>query len=387
MDGRSLYVNGELINIDDDSHIDCIADGSDTCGSIADWDDTFAFVLGNEVSGDGLFAGTFRFVSIHNRVMTPEQILQNFDAGVGEKFFLLFSVSHLIDVPEAYVLMQVSQFDNFGYLFNAPHFISLDQNATFDGIPLQGIRVGINGAEATVGQAFRTVDTMLSNTLFEELGQPLSPFGTVFAQEKGADADEFFLTFDVLGDNVNVRTDAVPLTPPQPVDLAQASDIGVRTYEEIDATMSQVTGVARSEADVRTTFELVRQQLPSNPDFGGFVSAHQVGIAQLAVEYCNALVNDQTLRAQKFPGFDFNASASAAFGSQANRDLLIDPIVDGVVGVNLASQPDRADIENELNSLIDRLTACGNGCAAGRTETVGIAVCSAALGSATMLVQ
>ncbi|MEM7610770.1 MAG: LamG domain-containing protein [Pseudomonadota bacterium] len=377
VNGRSIYVNGELIDINDDV-------GG---GSIADWDDTFAFVLGNEVSGDGLFAGTFRFVSVHNRVLTSEQILQNFDAGVGEKFFLLFSVSHLVDVPEAYVLMQVSQFDNFGYLFNAPHFISLDQNATFSDIPLAGIRVGINGREAPVGQAFRTVDLDLNSDLYQELGQPLSPFGTVLALEQGPDSDEFFLTFDVLGDNFNVRTDPVPLSPPPPVDSEPVPDIGIRTYEEIDATMANVTGVSRAQSDVRATYELVRQQLPSNPDFGGFVSAHQVGVAQLAVEYCNALINDQALRASMFPGFNFNATAASAFGSQANRDLLINPMVDAVVGVNLATQPDRADIEGELNNLIDRLTACGNGCSSDRTETVGIAVCSATLGSATMLVQ
>jgi hypothetical protein len=83
----------------------------------------------------------------------------------------------------------------------------------------------------------------------------------------------------------------------------------------------------------------------------------------------------------------FTAPASAAFATQAGRDALIDPLVDAVVGINLASQPVRTDIENELNSLIDRLTTCGTGCAPDRTETVGIAVCSAVLGSATMLVQ
>ncbi|MEL7297593.1 MAG: LamG domain-containing protein [Pseudomonadota bacterium] len=377
VNGRSIYVNGELINIVDEQ-------GG---GSIADWDDTFAFVLGNEVSSDGLFAGTFRFVSIHNRVLTPEQVFQNFDAGVGEKFYLLFSVSHLIDVPEAYILMEVSQFDNYGYLFNAPHFISLDSSATFSGIPLQGIRVGINGAEAPVGQAYRTVDTMLDSGLFEELGQPLSTFGTVFAQEQGADSDEFFLTFDVLGDNVNVRTDAVPLAPPPVADQDPVADIGIRTFEEIDATMSAVTTVPRSNDEVRTTYELVRQQMPSEATFGGFLASHQVGVAQLSVEYCNALMTDNALRSAYFPGFNFSASPAAAFGSQAGRDGLIDPLVDAIVGINLTSQPNRAAIEAELNNLIDRLSACGNSCSADRTQTIGIAVCSATLGSAAMLVQ
>ncbi|MEN7342909.1 MAG: LamG domain-containing protein [Pseudomonadota bacterium] len=377
VNGRSIYVNGELINIVDEQ-------GG---GSIADWDDTFAFVLGNEVSSDGLFAGTFRFVAIHNRILTPEQIFQNFDAGVGEKFYLLFSVSHLVDVPEAYILLEVSQFDNFGYLFNAPHFISLDDTATFSGIPIQGIRVGINGSEAPVGQAYRTVDTMLDSALFEELGQPLSSLGTVFAQEQGPEGDEFFLTFDVLGDNVNVRTDAVPLAPPPPADLDPVADIGIRTFEEIAATMAQVTTVPRTNPDVQATYELVRQQMPSEATFGGFLASHQVGIAQLSVEYCNALVTDTTRRAAFFPGLDFNASPSVALGNAAGRSLMIDPLVDSIVGVNLTSQPDRAIIETELNNLIDRLSTCGNSCSADRTQTIGIAVCSATLGSAAMLVQ
>ncbi|MFK8051504.1 MAG: LamG domain-containing protein, partial [Woeseiaceae bacterium] len=123
------------------------------------------------------------------------------------------------------------------------------------------------------------------------------------------------------------------------------------------------------------------------PNFGGFLAAQQVGIAQLAVEYCNALINDTAKRATFFPGFSFNAPANTAFATTAGRDLLIDPLVDAVVGTNLASQPDRANIKGELNNLIDRLSVCGAGCSSDRTETIGIAVCSATLGSATMLVQ
>lgn len=377
VNGRSLWLNGELVDLTDDT-------GG---GSIADWDDTFAFVLGNEVSSDGLFAGTFRYVSIHNRVLTPEQILQNFDAGVGEKFYLLFSVSHLVDVPEAYVLFEVAQFDNYSYLFNAPHFISLDNSATWDGIPVQGIRVGVNGVEAPVGQAFRTVNESLSSDLLAELGQPLSPYGAVFQQEQGPDTDEFFLTFDVLGDNVNVRTDPVPLASGDAADIPDQVDIGVRIFDEVAETMAQATGVPRTHPEVMLTYEAVRQQMPSSPLFGGFLASQQVGISQMAVEYCNALVQDTALRASFFPGMDFNAPAGSAFATQAGRDLVIDPVVDAVSGINLGTEPLRADMEGELNALIGRLTTCGNNCAADRTETVGTAVCAAALGSASMLVQ
>ena len=60
-------------------------------------------------------------VAIHNRTLTAEQILQNLDVGVGEKFFLLFYVGDLtIGSVEPYILFEVSQFDSYSYLFNQP---------------------------------------------------------------------------------------------------------------------------------------------------------------------------------------------------------------------------------------------------------------------------
>ncbi len=86
------------------------------------------------------------------------QITQNFDAGVGERFYLLFSVSHLVDVPQSYVMFEGSQFDSYSYLFNKPAFISLDDDADPSQIRIQGVRIGINGAEAKVGQAYAPLD-------------------------------------------------------------------------------------------------------------------------------------------------------------------------------------------------------------------------------------
>ena len=47
-------------------------------------------MLGNEVSGNRQWQGVVRLVAIHNRALTQAQIQQNFDAGVGERYFLLF---------------------------------------------------------------------------------------------------------------------------------------------------------------------------------------------------------------------------------------------------------------------------------------------------------
>ena len=214
--GRRIYVNGVFTGDADPA----------AGGTISDWDDTFAFVLGNEVSGDRQFQGVFRLVAVYNRVLTDAQIQTNFQAGVGEKFYLLFSISHLVDVPQAYLLFEVSQFDSYSYLFDKPTFISLDPNARPGSIPVAGLRIGINGAEAPIGQAYRTLDTTITDSQYGPLGQPLANVGTVIALEKGPDADEFFLTFDVLGTHQNVRLDPVPLAPAPPPDVQRAADVG-----------------------------------------------------------------------------------------------------------------------------------------------------------------
>lgn len=376
VNGRRIYVNGEFTG-----DADPVAGGT-----LADWDDTFAFVLGNEVSGDRQFEGVFRLVAVYNRALTQPQVAQNFQAGVGEKFYLLFSVSHLVDVPQSYILFEVSQFDSYGYLFNKPTFISLDPAARPGNIPLAGMRIGINGSEAEVGQAYRTLDTALTDSEYGPLGQPLSNIGTVIGLQKGPDADEFFLTFDVLGGRTNVRTDPVPLAPAPPPDVPRAADVGLRVFDEINATMSDLTGVSSTRPSVAATYQQVKQALPTIESIDTFVSAHPVAIAQLAIQYCDALVEDPSARTAYFPGFNFAASPSVAFGG-AGRGIVLDALVGRMIAQNVATEPDAAAVRAELDSMITRLTACGSSCPAGRTATVVKASCAALLGSAVTLVH
>lgn len=375
--GRRIYVNG--VHTGD---LDPAAGGS-----LADWDDTYALVFGNEVSSNRPWAGKLRLVAIHNRALTTGQILQNFEAGVGEKFYLLFGVSHLVDVPQSYILFEVSQFDSYSYLFNRPTFISLDPAAQPDGIAIQAMRIGINGREATVGQAFRNLDVTVSSGAYTPNGQVLSGLGTIVALDQGVGNDEFFLSFERIGTHTNVVTEPVPLPPAAPADNDPVPDIGLRTFDEINASMAAMTGVDPNTAAVVDTYTTIRQQLPAAENIEGFLSAHQVAVSQLAIEYCNALVGNTVLRAGYFPGFNFGASAAAAFDTQGERDLIIDPLFENMYGVGLTTQPDPADVTTELNALIASLTACGGGCAADRTETVVKAACAATLGSAAMLLQ
>jgi len=380
VNGRRIYVNGVLA-----TQPDPVAPGL-----LTDWNDTFALVLGNEVSSDRPWQGVVRMVAIHNRALTPAQIRQNFDAGVGERFYLLFSVAHLVNVPQSYLLFEGSQFDNYSYLFNKPAFISLDPSVTPDQLPIRGVRIGLNGAEARVGQAYIPLDqTVVASgyNIGKVLGFPLSSIGTVVALDKGPAADQFFLTFERIGSTTQLRTEPAPTPLPPPADGAPAPEIGLRTFQEISASMSVMTGVPTTNAAVTDTYDRVREQLPTVENIEGFLSSHQVGTAQLAIEYCNELVDDPALRAAYFPGFNFAASAATAFDAPAERSLITGPLLTRAVGSGLASQPSAAEITTEVDALIGRLTACGAGCAADRTLVIVKSACAAVVGSASTLLQ
>jgi hypothetical protein len=385
VNGRSIYVNGELVTQPDPV----------PAGSMVDWQDTFALVLGSEVSGDGPFMGTFRLVAIHNRVLTPEQVVQNFDVGVGEKFYLLFGIEDIINVPTAYILFEATQYDSWGYLFTQPHFVTLDSSQQASGIPIQGMRIGLNGAEAPVGQSYGNIDDMLDTALFAELGQPLSSLGAVVPLEKGPSDDEFFLTFDQLGAFRYVRTDDPPLVITAS-DLPQAERIGVRTFDEINATFAEVTTVDPTTPSVDLVYQDLRQSLPAIPEVMTFLSSHQVAIAQLAIQYCDALIEDGAKASAYFPGFNFGAAPATAFGG-ANRDLLIDPLIDRVMNIGVMTQPDFVDVQNELgyatpvvlgrpDNLIDRLLNSPS-VPAPDTHAISKAVCASVVGSAVTLVK
>lgn len=376
--GREIYINGEPTGDVDPS----------PGGLLTDWDNNFALVLGNETDSNSPWEGNLRLVAFHNRALTPAQIRTNFEAGVGQKFYLLFGVSHLIDVPQAFIVFEVSQFDSYSYLFTQPFFISLDNDAEPNGVPLKGMKLGVNGRETLTGQSWTLLDIELNSSEYiAGRGQVLSRQGTIVPVEGGPAGDEFFLSFERLGDHQNVVVEgSVPSVPAAPDLNPTPPEVGIKNFDAINATLSKLTGVPTTNGEVRETFDTVRQQLPSVSNIEGFLASQQMAITQLAIGYCNELVEDSSLRTSFFPGFDFNAASSTAF-SGGSRDLVIDPLISTMVGENLDSQPQQAALETELSDLIDTLAACGGSCPADRTRTVVKASCAAVLGSAITLIH
>ncbi|MCZ6618218.1 MAG: LamG domain-containing protein, partial [Gammaproteobacteria bacterium] len=374
--GRRLYVNG--VFTDD---IDTVPGGL-----LNEWDDTFALAVASEVDNDNRWEGTVRLLAIHNRVLTDEQITQNFDVGVGERYFLLFNVTDHVGIQDAYVVFEVSQFDSYAYLFDEPFFVVLDNPAvTLGNIPISGIRIGANGREVSVGQAFKNVDVTINDVDYAAEGlQRMSSLGTIIPLEKGAALDEFFLTFEVLGSSTNVVVEASPTPPPPPADMPRDPNVGIRNFAEINYTMSTMTGIPVSNPDIMDTYNRVHQAMPVQTRLIGFISSQQMGITQLAIEYCNSLVDDGTRRAAYWPNFDWNEGLATAFDVRAE---VLDPLVANMVGLNINTQPDVLVLEGEVNALITRLLNCGGSCEADRVERIMKGACASVLGSAAMLVQ
>jgi len=394
--GRRVYINAE--NTGD-------LDPSDA-GSLEDWDDSYAFILGNEASGDQQWQGRIRMVAIHNRALKPAQIQQNFDAGVGQILYMMFNISHLVDVPESYILFEMSQFDDYSYMFAKPTYVTLG-DARPSSIRIQGIRLGMNGSETEIGQAWVNVDSTLTAASYTDFGQQLSSMGTIFPLEKGADSDEFFLTFDIIGSNTNAMSRGGSYSPAAIPTPDPTSEIGLRTFEEINNSMAEVTGVSAqglsyTDSNSNSTFDTVKQQLPSVENIEGFVSAHQVAITQLSFDYCSSLVEDASLRATFFGGsFDFNADVATAFANKsATINALATSLYNRMISSNLTTAPSYNEVRTELSSTVDadgdgtgdglyeQLTSnCPTGCDAARTRTIVKGMCTAVLGSAAMLIQ
>ncbi len=382
INGRKLYVNGELTDADD----------PDAGAVLRDWDSGFAFVLGNETTGATLtqWQGAIRFVAIHKRALSAEDIKKNFDVGVGARYLLLFNISELIDLPGSYIVFEVQQLDDYGYLFASPFFTNLEDRAPASSIPVRGIRIGVNGAEAPTGQSFANLNTNIEAGQIVDKRQPLSRVGAVVEAKLGPTDDVFFLTFDQIGSNNYARVEAEPAEPAAPAITPEQATIGVRNFAEINATLSRLTGVPPTATKVRSTYTKVEQQLPTSTVVNGFLASHQMGVTQLAVAYCSELVDSTSLRASFFPGFNFGASAGAAFDT-TGRNQIINPLlsklladeVDNTSGgpSKLSNQADPALLRTELNNLITTISATGT------TSTTVKAACSASLGSAVMLLQ
>jgi hypothetical protein len=396
VNGQQLYVNGVLTPDKDP------AGG----GSLASWDSTFALALGSEVTGKEGWGGTIKFAAVHSRALTATQVLENFNAGVGQKYFLLFDVSALSGIPQTYIEIQASQNDTYSYLFTNPTFVSLDPKAAPSGIVISGMRFGVNGVIPTSGQSYATLSTTVGPPSYTAAGgQVLSTVGAIVPVDQGPATDMFFLSFDQFGsfshtfvEPTYTATAAQACTttyPPPAGTVSCPPDLGIATFERVYHTMSGITGVPFTNTAVTTVYQAVQQSMPSAPSIAAFLPSHQTAISQMAGVYCAQLVGTSSTFSAFFAGAGFsslnsnlNATAASYFGTtgagnQTNINAVVQPLVNAIVGPTAYPQA-AAGMTAELNLLLPRI---GSLSASEKVSDATIAACTAALGSAAVTVQ
>ncbi len=370
--GRRIHVNGLFTDDVDEQGP----------GRLWSWDPNHTFVLGNEASNDRLWLGKIQLVAVYDLALTQAQVEQNFDAGVGKRLIMRFDVSRWAGAG-SFIEFMVSELDDFSYLFCQPTFVS--PNAA--GFRVSNLRVAVNGVVPVSGQSFQSVDALVS-----EPRQLLSRQCSIIQKDQGAVDDLFSIEFESLAGFQDPFDPGPPPVPAVEVFGEPLPREGLRDFDRVNTSMASLTGVDPNLASVRDTFAELKQQLPGTFDLRTFSSSQQVGIAKLALEYCDAMVESNTLRTAFFgttPAFQFDQPVATAFSDQTRRDLVIDRLVDRMFNANVAYQPNRSEMRPVLDGLISELTAaCATQtCDASRTRNIVKGLCAAVLSSAAVTVH
>jgi hypothetical protein len=127
----------------------------------------------------------------------------------------------------------------------------------------------------------------------------------------------------------------------------------------------------------------VQQQLPADPTLEGFSSSNQVGIAQLAIQYCNAVVNTPSLQ----PAVFGSTLSAGVFTTPSGVASVTTGLANRVLGTGLQSQPAASTVTNELTTLIGQLCTDNSCSTSAGTNAVAAAACATAFGSADMLIK
>ena len=353
LNGRRIYVDGDWTDDVDET----------PPGRLWNWDPSHQLVLGNEVTLDAQWLGQIRFAAIYDRSLSPDAIRQNYEAGIGKRLTLAFDVSQWTG-GSSRIEFSVTQLDDYSYLFCAPTFVS-DTGGTFR---IQNMRISINGVVPVSGQGFTRMSALITSGR-----QLLSRQCSVIGGVADPATDQFQLLFEQLG----IFQEPIPTSNPPTPGAEDFGDpvpvVGIRSFDRVNASMAEVTGVDPESSGVDVVFDELVQQLPSTTNIDSFVSANQVGVAKLGTEYCDVLIGDgspanQVLRDAFFPDaalFNWDAPPATAFAIPAEVDYVTDPLLDQIVGAGMRGDvmgsPARDQAEAILDQLIIDLSAnCGD---------------------------
>ncbi len=161
--------------------------------------------------------------------------------------------------------------------------------------------------------------------------------------------------------------------------------VGVRNFQAINYTMSTLTGIPTTNAAVAATYADQNSALPTETDVKSFVGSSQVAVFKLAVEYCNALMTDNTKATAFFGATNINDTPANVF-TAAGTKAISETLITKLWGANLSTLPPLDQSSGILSQLIkDLLTGKDNG---NKAVTTGVLVgaCTTVLGAAPVTI-
>lgn len=158
--------------------------------------------------------------------------------------------------------------------------------------------------------------------------------------------------------------------------------VGIKNFEQINQTMSAVTGVPITIRDVERVYRDVASQLPSDNDIKSFAANNQVAITKLASEYCDYAVRQSSIRSQIWPNINFGQSPNQSLTTE-RQNYLVERTMEQFWGSGVLDRNQELVSGLELRTLIiDLLQGAPQNSSS--TQMVVKGVCIATLASIHM---
>ena len=157
---------------------------------------------------------------------------------------------------------------------------------------------------------------------------------------------------------------------------------GIRNYEQIMISMSLMTGFDYRQPSIQKTYSEVSSSLPNTNDINEFSASTQVAIVKLAAEFCHEAVESPQLRSVIWPNFNFDLRPNQDVFSQANKDLLVQGMINRFWGGQELNSTELNKAKTRLSALLNDLLAGERTDTNVTTKNVGKALCTTALSSA-----
>lgn len=173
-------------------------------------------------------------------------------------------------------------------------------------------------------------------------------------------------------------------TPEQILNTAQV-EVGLKNFEQINYTFSELTGVPVTNGQIVSTYNSVESTLPTDTEVKVLQSSNQVAITRLAAEYCNQLISTASANRDAI----FGAGVFGQTPAQLDLTAYVNRTTNAFWGgAGVIDQVELDEARMMLMTLYgDIVNMDANKTAVATNVKAGKAVCTAALSSAYVTIM